>query len=1291
MPICENCGFSIDREVKFCVKCGSPFNQQGLPNEGVEISEEGREASSETGASPQKCPHCGQANPQENNFCNNCGRVISPPKVTHDSEATVSNDDLKETLLELKHIEFSLSQVTNLDDSLSQQFTSSLELRKVTLLENLRKIIDSQVPEDLNSSLQYFFEQVLAISEEQGSTASESELYSIAISLGMKTPKDELSSRPQSSTTLDTPSNSASINDTPIDSEEILLATDLVSENQTMEEISPSRRKSYFDWSGLWRTLYSENAMSSFLGFGILLITISSLVLLVNYWPNEDMRLVLMVLAFVQMAAFIGVGHLVKEQIGLHFSGLALITIGSVWSLFAAGIIAYLLFDPISTEPKIPGVGLEINLSPVAWLVVSGIGTPVWGILAYKYRGYVLTHGFIALGGITIFLAVASFGQNWQIWKWAISPLSAYALALLYLRSYLDKSGGKSLRHPLVWSSFFIGLLPLIILGISYWENPNQNNGPLALCFLVTALSSLDAVRHTALRWLEHFSALLFPLAIVLAVTEYDIKAETYLPLILVSISLLYVLAGDRIRLSPPTLVEENWPILKPWFGISILLILSVTLIDSAPMWSKTTSMMVATTLTAVLAQMWKKSPFQWLPIIPLTLTMVYALNLIPDQISDLISLERLCSPNHEASVSDCLGIPLRPALMSFFAVISLIFIWFAKTRVVFSYPLTLWSLAFIFISAWWGLVYSSPGISIDFVSPAFILVAVPVICSLSIIFILTSAPWFLEMWNSAKAQVNNYLITQLFKTEFCTNCDEDLEKSSTAAPTDEYIYCTNCGNSNQLVKQNDNEGWEQAFVNSALSIAFLKNASLFLMLIVIPLWSVAILGYIVQLPQIFPAYATTVWWAFTMIYTVGLARYRKPIWLYSGTITIHIGLITLINLPTLGLDINQIGLIISVSSILYLGIIGICYKYQEWRDDYPLKAKQYIFLPLLVGAAIEGIIGLILAGWGDWGNWEGLTVTIIYIALSVAAAQISRYRFAPYVTMGLILILNIFVVGLIGGSWPTRAIGWALQGLVFWWVSKGILFVSKNGFRYDLSLWVNPLENSSTRTAIFAGAFAFITLAAKIIGIGTFNPDLIVPTSVIAILGLLYLGKAITEKNILSGYLAAAALLFSWYVQLIERDLSEIQIQLYTIPAGIYLLALGYLENRRKTLDPKLAIASNILGVIILSGSAFVQSVIASNGMELVFVLLGGFEAMILTVWGIFSKSKISFAAGILTFAINIIYQATSLLSGTNGAIIGIILGLFIIALVIIIERTKSHLVLKGEKFKDYINDWNW
>ena len=1274
MPECENCGHCSEKEVNFCLKCGSPSTQQSVPNIDLESPALDIEYPPQTATLKNECPICGQENPQENNFCNNCGKNIDALEATHDSEFVLDNESLEETLLELKHIEFSLSQVINSTDLLSRQFVSRLESRKVILLENLKKVIESQEPEKTESSLRYFFDQVLAVSEDQDMPASESDLYSVATSLGINMSDDE-----------------ASIPHGSIDSDKSTPAPNLVSRRQPAEDPYSDPQKSYFDLTGIWATLYSENAMSSFLGFGILLITISSLVLLVNYWPNEDMRLVLMGLAFVQMAAFIGVGHLVKEQIGLHFSGLALITIGSVWSLFAAGIIAYLLFDPISSQPRIPGIGLEINLNPVAWLVVSGIGTPIWGILAYKYRGYVLTQGFIALGGFTIFLAVASFGQNWQIWKWAISPLSGYALALLYLRSYIDKSSGKNLRHPLIWSSFFIGLLPLIILGISYWEDHNQNNGPLALCLLVTALSSLYAIRHIALRWLEHFSALLFPLAIVLAVTEFDIKAETYLPLILVSISLIYVLAGNRIRLTPPTPAEENWPILKPWFGMAILLILSITVIDSAPMWSKTTSMVVATILTAALAQIWKKTPFPWLPIIPLTLTMVYTLNLIPGQISDLLSLERLCSTKHEAYRSDCLEIPLRPALMSSFAVISLIFIWFAKARAVFSYPLTLWSITLIFISAGWALGYSSPGISIDFISPAFILGAVPVIGSLSIIFLLTSAPWFLEIWNSAKTQVNNYLITQLSKTEFCINCDEPLEKGSTDKPLDEDAFCTKCGQRNQLTRQNDHEGWKQTFANSALSIGFLKSASLFLISIVIPIWVVAVLGYIVQLPQTFPAYATTVWWVFTAIYTFGLTKYRKPIWLYSGTITIHLGLITLINLPTLELGINQIGLTISIASILYLGIIGICYKYQEWHLDYHLRAKQYTFLPLLSGAAIVSVVGLILSGWGDWSNWEGLTVTIIYTVVSIAAAQISKYRFAPYATLGLILIINIFVVGLIGGTWPTRAIGWALQGLAFWWIAKAIVSISKKKFKYDLSLWVVPLENSSTRTALFAGIFAFITLAAKILEIGTFNPDLIVPTSVIAVLGLLYLGKAITEKNVLSGYLAAAALLFSWYVQLIERDLSQIEIQLYTIPAGLYLLALGYLENRRKILDHKLAMASNILGVIVLSGSAFVQSIIASDGMELVFVLLGGFEGMILTIWGIFSRSKISFAAGILTFAINIFYQATSLLSETNVAIIGIISGLFIIVLVIVIERTKSHLVSKGQKFRDYVTDWDW
>ena len=137
MPVCENCGYRTDREVKFCVKCGSAFSQNDLPDTDVELSGLGTEDPSQTETPKNQCLNCGHENPQENNFCINCGKDLDTPDRTPDYDATPSNDSLEETLSELKHIEFSLSQVTNLDDLLSRQFFSRLELRKVTLLENL--------------------------------------------------------------------------------------------------------------------------------------------------------------------------------------------------------------------------------------------------------------------------------------------------------------------------------------------------------------------------------------------------------------------------------------------------------------------------------------------------------------------------------------------------------------------------------------------------------------------------------------------------------------------------------------------------------------------------------------------------------------------------------------------------------------------------------------------------------------------------------------------------------------------------------------------------------------------------------------------------------------------------------------------------------------------------------------------------------------------------------------------------------------------------------------------------
>ena len=1299
MPTCKNCGHTTDRDGEFCIKCGGRFIERDPNTPGYTESLSSTHIGDPKDHNDQICTFCSQENPTENNFCISCGRSLQNGNYidqgNEEKDSTVKSPNtegyigpvankLREILMEISQINMALSLVGEPSDLTSSEFCSNLELRRATLLEHLKDVIYEEQPIKDSLSLQYFFARVREIAKTRGESSSESSLYRIAASQGMDL--TELG--------FETPIDQASMENIHETGQNVLIPSPIHTGTPHDNHIV-NQSKPYFDWTGLWTTLYSENAMSSFLGFGILLITISSLVLLVNYWPNEDMRLILMGLAFVQMAAFIGVGHLVKEQIGLYFSGLALITIGAVWSIFAAGIIAYLLFDPISPDPKIPGIGLEINLQPLAWLIVSTISAPIWGLLAYKYRGYVLTHGFILLTGIAIFLTISSFSKNWDLWPWAISPLPAYGLSLLYLRSFVDKTLKGDLRHPLVWSGLAIGISPSIILGYSYLNNSDQTSFPLALTFVITAFASLDVIRHTSIRWLEHFAALLLPLAVLLSINEIDNNAERYMPMVLVSISLIYLFVGSKFQFGTSSNIEQKWPVLKPWYAISILVMLSIPLLTSSPVWSRAISMLMVTFLIGILAQNWKRQPWPWIPLIPLTFVLSYSLDLIPIEVfyfSELFGTPHSCTSVPDNTNWDCLSIPLKPSLLSFSGSVSLIGIWFSKGKAVFSYPLTVWAFAATLAAIAWSLIYESSGYTVPFISTAALIALIFAITSLGMVMLLASTQWFQDIWENSKVTIVNYLEPPQILNQDCNNCGKPLRDENTLDSSRQSgSTCLNCGEPARKSKDLARNEWEQKIVDIILSIGTLRATSQFFILVSVPIWLIASLGYIAGFSQSLPAYATTIWWSFTVIYAIGILKKKNIIFLYAGTATVHLGMFTLIRLPTLNLDVNQMGLIISISSILYLGLIAGCYKYMEWMKSYSKYAKQYIFLPLLAVTGIEASVGLVLSGWNDWGNWEGLSVAVVYTIISIAVAQITKHRTIPYFTMVLALVINIFIVGMIGGSWPARATGWALQGLAFWWLAKCITRFFTTESKYDLVLWVIPLENSSTRTALFAGGFVLITLTATLVGLGSFDPDLIVPTSVIAILGLLYLGKAITENNPLSGYISAAALLFSWYVQLIERDLSYVAIQFYAIPAGLYLLALAYFERKRNPKDNRLSLAANLLGVIILSGSAFVQSVITTNEIEFIFVLIGGTEGIFLTIWGLFSKSKICFSGGILTFAINIFYQATSLLSGTDGAIIGIILGLFIIAIVIVIERTKIHLLVQGQRFREYIEGWDW
>ena len=61
-----------------------------------------------------------------------------------------------------------------------------------------------------------------------------------------------------------------------------------------------------------------------------------------------------------------------------------------------------------------------------------------------------------------------------------------------------------------------------------------------------------------------------------------------------------------------------------------------------------------------------------------------------------------------------------------------------------------------------------------------------------------------------------------------------------------------------------------------------------------------------------------------------------------------------------------------------------------------------------VMGVSTKGnVTHVAIAAWDDWANWEGLLVAIIYTIISIAATQVTKYRFLPYFTMGLTLVIN--------------------------------------------------------------------------------------------------------------------------------------------------------------------------------------------------------------------------------------------------------------------------------------------
>jgi hypothetical protein len=169
-----------------------------------------------------------------------------------------------------------------------------------------------------------------------------------------------------------------------------------------------------------------------------------------------------------------------------------------------------------------------------------------------------------------------------------------------------------------------------------------------------------------------------------------------------------------------------------------------------------------------------------------------------------------------------------------------------------------------------------------------------------------------------------------------------------------------------------------------------------------------------------------------------------------------------------------------------------------------------------------------------------------------------------------------------------------------------------------------------------------------------------------LALIGLLYVAAAFTHRRLRLAYLAVGMLLAAWLLHAfyIQQWDGAAQVQWYAVPAGLYLLGIGYLEAQRG--NKTLARWLDYLGVLLMMGSLFWQTLLF--GWR--YALMLGVEGFAAFWWGSARRLRRFLYAGMMGVILATTAQLINSLRSINQWIVFGIIGLLVVVAAIVIER---------------------
>ncbi|MBE2221882.1 MAG: hypothetical protein IAF02_10095 [Anaerolineae bacterium] len=348
--------------------------------------------------------------------------------------------------------------------------------------------------------------------------------------------------------------------------------------------------------------------------------------------------------------------------------------------------------------------------------------------------------------------------------------------------------------------------------------------------------------------------------------------------------------------------------------------------------------------------------------------------------------------------------------------------------------------------------------------------------------------------------------------------------------------------------------------------------------------------------------------------------------------------------------------------------------------------------LPFYLLLYIDLIIGQLLTFDLDW---ESAVVTLLNAVIVGLLATHWRTKFLSTIAalLGLLALMQWLAwLDIADTVWPTTL---ALLALVYGGVGYGL----RRWRREEVGVprWVDVWERPFILVGWFVSFLALLNGFILSVDIFTHLPALLffggslvshelqaatMLVRTFALLGLFYLTAALVERRPRLSYLALLLLFASWSMWLLLIQNAR-ELQLYAVPAGAYLLLMGWLEWQ----NGSRAIARWLdwLGVLILYGSAFWQSFGAHGEL---YALLMIVEGLLIAWLGSLRRLRRLLYLGVTGVITAVVGQLIEPLLALNTFVL-LLLGAGLVGLGIALERRLDKVRELSHELRTKMEHW--